>query len=215
MTGVRDGWVVVMPVKRLPAAKTRLRGGLPGIAHERLALAIALDTVAAALACPSVRRLLVVTDEPAARIGVVALGAAWTPDLPGAGLNPALSYGAAVAADAAPGLPVAALGADLPALRPEELAAALAAARPLARAFVADTSGAGTSLLTAAPGVPLGPRFGRGSARAHRDSGAVELAGGWPSLRRDVDTAGDLAEAATLGIGRRTAVLMRTATLLE
>jgi 2-phospho-L-lactate guanylyltransferase len=72
---------------------------------------------------------------------------------------------------------------------------------------VADAPGTGTVLLTAPPGVPLDPRFGVGSAAAHRASGAVPLTGPWPSLRRDVDTAADLADAARLGLGPATRAL--------
>ncbi|MFD0788098.1 2-phospho-L-lactate guanylyltransferase, partial [Micromonospora azadirachtae] len=34
-------WAVVVPAKRLAAAKSRLRGALPGVPHEELALALA------------------------------------------------------------------------------------------------------------------------------------------------------------------------------
>jgi 2-phospho-L-lactate/phosphoenolpyruvate guanylyltransferase len=44
---------------------------------------------------------------------------------------------------------------------------------------------------------PLDPWFGSGSVAAHARVGAVCLIGDWPTLRRDVDTAGDLAIAAT------------------
>ncbi|MER7420801.1 2-phospho-L-lactate guanylyltransferase, partial [Micromonospora peucetia] len=100
--------------------------------------------------------------------------------------------------------------ADLPALRPAELAAALHAAQappPEVRRYVADAPGRGTVLLAAPPGVPLDPRFGVGSAAAHAASGALALTGDWPSLRRDVDTADDLAAAARLGLGPCTAAL--------
>ncbi|MGH3997494.1 MAG: 2-phospho-L-lactate guanylyltransferase, partial [Pseudonocardiaceae bacterium] len=67
------------------------------------------------------------------------------------------------------------------------------------------------TLLLAAPGQPLDPRFGADSAATHRATGAHELAGGWPGLRCDVDTAADLAVAHDLGLGRFTrAVLGRT-----
>ena len=64
-------------------------------------------------------------------------------------------------------------------------------------------------MLAAAPGIPLDPRFGVGSALAHQASGAVpiELAA-LVSLRRDVDTAADLAHAVQLGVGPRTADVM-------
>ncbi|PWU44589.1 2-phospho-L-lactate guanylyltransferase, partial [Micromonospora globispora] len=39
-------------------------------------------------------------------------------------------------------------------------------------------------------------------------SGALPLTGDWPTLRRDVDTADDLATATRLGLGPRTAALV-------
>jgi 2-phospho-L-lactate guanylyltransferase len=98
---------------------------------------------------------------------------------------------------------VAALAADLPALRTGDLTAALTAAGP-GRSFVADAAGTGTVLLAATSGVELEPCFGPGSAAAHAATGAVELTGDWPSLRRDVDTGAELAAAVVLGLGPRT-----------
>jgi 2-phospho-L-lactate/phosphoenolpyruvate guanylyltransferase len=197
------GWRVVLAVKRLPTAKSRLRGALCGVPHERLALALALDTVDAVLACPDVREALVVTDDAAVADAVRAVGAQVAADRPGAGLNAAFAYGASLV----PGW-TAALTADLPALRPTELAAALrAAAQRPGRSFVADAPGSGTVLLAASPGVVLDPRFGPASAGAHAASGARRLAGRWPTVRRDVDTPADLAAAVELGVGRHTADL--------
>jgi len=196
---------VVVPVKRLDLAKSRLyAAGRPPPEHAALALALAVDTVAAAAASPAVGRVLVVTDDPEAAAAVLAAGAVVVPDEPDAGLNPALAHGAARAAALAPADAVALLSADLPALRPAELAAALDAAAGHRRAFVADAAGSGTTLLAAAPGVAPAPGYGAGSATTHRDSGAVPLAGDWPSLRRDVDTPADLAAAAALGLGPAT-----------
>ena len=110
-------WVLVMPVKRLSVAKSRLRGALPDVPHEALALALARDTVAAAVRCA---RILVVTDDPTVGRALAALGARVESDLPDAGLNAALSYGAGLAAG--PGVRVGALTADLPALRSGERA---------------------------------------------------------------------------------------------
>ena len=199
-------WSVVVPVKRLRVAKSRLyAAGRPRPEHEQLALALALDTVAAALAAPAVARVLVVTDDPAAAAAMGRLGALVVPDEPDAGLNPALAYGAARAAGLAPADGVALLSADLPALRPAELTAALRAAGAYPRAFVPDAGGTGTTLLAARPRTPAAPRYGPGSAALHRASGAVGLAGDWPSLRHDVDTAADLEAAAGLGLGPATA----------
>jgi 2-phospho-L-lactate guanylyltransferase len=193
--------VLVVPVKALGTAKSRLRGALPGVAHERLVLALACDTVAAAVRCADV---LVVTADPAAGRALAGLGARVVPDPPVAGLNAALAHGAA---SAGPGRRVGALTADLPALRPTDLAGALAAAGP-GRAFVADAAGTGTTLLLAAPGESLSPRFGTGSAGAHAAGGARPLVAP-PALRRDVDTAADLTAAARLGLGRHTDALVR------
>ena len=198
-------WSVVVPAKRLAVAKTRLRpltGGLPGVrsqAHDDLVLAFLADTVTAALGCPAVGSVLVVTDDPAAAGVARALGAGTVPDVPDRGLNPALEHGAEVAGGEA----VAALSSDLPALRPAELAAALRAAEAAPRCFVADAQGTGTTLLTAL-GTALHPAFGPGSAKAHRDGGAIALEGDWPGLVRDVDVESDLRTALALGTGERT-----------
>lgn len=196
-----------MPVKRLDAAKSRLRGALDRVPHESLALALAQDTVAAALACPLVGEVLVVTADRTAAESLRALGARMVPEPSQAGLNPAFVAGAARAV----GRWVAALTADLPALRPMELAAALrsAADDPGVRRFVADAPATGTTLLTAPPGVPLSPRFGVGSAAAHAASGAVALPAVGPTLRRDVDTPADLVAAAALGLGGHTGALLK------
>jgi len=211
-------WSVVVPVKRLPVAKTRLRGVLAGVPHDALALALALDTVRAALAALAAvpapaagpGRVVVVSSDQRAGSALRALGAVVVPDVAEAGLNAALAHGAQAARDLDPAGGVASLSADLPALRPGELGAALSAAADHPRALVSDAAGTGTTLLTAAPGWPLAPRYGPGSRAAHRAGGAVELPGAWPSLRRDVDTATDLAAARELGVGPALSALLAT-----
>ncbi|RJL25053.1 2-phospho-L-lactate guanylyltransferase [Bailinhaonella thermotolerans] len=199
------GWSIVVPVKPLAAAKSRLAD----LAREHrapMALAVALDTVAAALACPRVHRVIVVTDDPVAAPPLAALGAIVIGDTPAAGLNPALRHGARHAVRLAPGDGVAALQADLPALRPAELAAALDAAAGFARSFVPDALGIGTTLYAVRPGAEFAPAFGGPSRARHLESGARELLlPGTESVRRDVDTPDDLREALTLGVGPRTA----------
>jgi 2-phospho-L-lactate guanylyltransferase len=201
-------WSIVVPAKRLAVAKTRLRpltAGRPD-AHSALVLALLADTVAAALGCPAVADVVVVTDDEAATAVVRALGARTVPDEPDRGLNPALEHGARSARTTA----VAALSSDLPALRPAELGRALATAERAPRCFVADAQGTGTTLLTAR-GVPLRPRFGAGSALAHRADGARPLTGDWPGLVRDVDTEADLRAALALGVGASTAAALDSA----
>lgn len=205
-TDAMDHWSLVVPLKPLVLAKTRLARAADDTLRPHLALAFAQDTVVAALTCPAVRDVAVVTDDPAAAAELATLGARIVPDSPAAGLNAALSHGAEAVREQRPGAAVAALNADLPALRPAELARVLARASVFPRAFLTDAAGIGTTLLSAAPGVELRPAFGGRSRRRHLASGAVEiLLGGVDSVRQDVDTGDDLAAALALGVGPRTA----------
>ncbi|WP_300016154.1 2-phospho-L-lactate guanylyltransferase [Pseudonocardia sp.] len=206
---------LVVPVKRLHEAKSRLRGAADGgggdaAAHARLALALAHDTVAAARAARLVRRLLVVSADPTVAAELAAVGVRVVPDGPEPGLNAAYAHGAALLRAEDPTTPIGALQADLPALRPAELDEALTAFANSAsrRAFVADAGGTGTTLLMVAAGEHLEPRFGVGSARDHARGGAVALTGAWPGLRRDVDTSADLRAAAELELGEHTRAVL-------
>jgi 2-phospho-L-lactate guanylyltransferase len=213
---------LVVPVKQLGAAKSRLRGAADqGVgdagAHARLALALAHDTVAAVRASSRVRRLVVISSDPLVGAELGAVGVEVVPDGPVPGLNAAYTAGATLLRQRDPAAAVGALQADLPALRPEELDDAIAAAAHLfattraERAFCADAEGTGTTFLVAASGVALEPLFGVGSAVGHRDSGAHPLRGDWPGLRRDVDTVDDLRDAMDLGLGRHTGCVLAPA----
>jgi 2-phospho-L-lactate/phosphoenolpyruvate guanylyltransferase len=242
----RFSWTVLLPVKVLARAKSRL-AVLAGDRRGELALALASDTVAAVLACPEVARVIVVTSDPEAGPLLAALGAIIVPDEPAdrsaslgnadigntslgntgalrgadaAGvlgdlgvqdlLNAALRHGAAVAARRWPGTGLAALTADLPAVSPVELAAALraAGASPGLAAFVPDAAGVGTTLYAVPPGGEFRPLFGGASRARHAAAGAAELdLDVMTGLRRDVDTPDDLREALTLGAGPRTTAL--------
>jgi len=207
MTDNARAWSVLMPVKVLSQAKSRL-AALAGERRGELALALACDTVTAVLACAEVARVIVITDDQVAGTALAELGALVVPDEPGDGLNAALRHGAAYASSRWPGDGTAALSADLAALRDEEIGRALNAASTWPTAFVADAPGDGTTLYTAAPGMPFRPAFGLGSRARHAAGGAVELdLSGVPGLRRDVDTPDDLRGAAALGLGPRSAPL--------
>ncbi|WP_157250892.1 2-phospho-L-lactate guanylyltransferase [Nonomuraea typhae] len=200
-------WSLVIPVKTLVAAKTRLAAAT-GPHRTRLAVAVACDTVSAALSCPLVARVIVVTADPAAAGPLAALGADVVHD-PDRGLNTALRTGAAHAVRLAPDAPVGALQADLPTLRPAELAAVLTAAAEHDQAFVPDALDVGTTFYGVRPGVPFTPRFGGESRAKHLAGGAKELdLAGIDSVRRDVDTPGDLRAAVALGLGRHTAAVV-------
>ena len=223
----RFTWTVLLPVKVLARAKSRL-AAFAGDRRGDLALALASDTVTAALSCPEVARVVVITSDPVAGPLLAALGAVVVadepadrsggraapgtlngpPGLPDMGvqdlLNAALRHGAAVAARRWPGTGLAALTADLPALSPAELATALRAAGAAAggAAFMPDAAGVGTTLYAVPPGGEFLPLFGGASRARHAGAGATELAlPGLTGLRRDVDTPDDLRAALALGVG--------------
>ncbi len=201
-------WVVLAPVKQLDRAKSRL-SARPAPERRALALAFALDTVRAVLACQDVVRVLVISGDSEVQQAVERLGGTWAADQPALDLNEILLMTSARVRSDRPETAVAALVADLPALRTDELRRALAAAAAVPRGFVADAAGTGTTLLTALPGADLDPHFGPRSRAAHAASGAVSLeAGPMPGLRRDVDTEVDLWDAGRLGLGPTTAALV-------
>ncbi|MET7653024.1 2-phospho-L-lactate guanylyltransferase [Streptomyces sp. NPDC005486] len=199
-------WTLVIPLKTLALAKSRLADTATDGLRPGLALAFAEDTVAAALASPAVRDVAVVTDDALAGRVLAALGARIVPDEPRGGLNAALAHGAAAVRASRPDAPLAALNADLPALRPPELARVLDSAGEFPRSFLPDAAAIGTTLLAVAAGRELLPAFGTDSRSRHRASGAVELRlEAVDSVRQDVDTGEDLRAALSLGVGPRTA----------
>jgi len=195
-------WTLVLPVQSAGQAKSRLV--VPaGVDHDRLARAMALDTLAAVRACPLVRRTIVVTSDEVVGPDALAAGDDVLPD-DGRGLGTAVATGVARALQLAPDGAIGVLLADLPALTPADLTLALEAATGHTTAFVPDDEGTGTVLLTALAGSSLRPAFGVGSAARHRALGAVQLNLDLPRLRTDVDTARGLQAAAELGLGPQT-----------
>jgi len=205
--GVGDVAVIV-PVKRLASAKSRLAPVFSGPTRQDVVLAMLLDTLAAAGRAESVGSVTVITPDEAAAAAAAESGVATiatmadpTPE----GHSDPLNNAIVVAERALKGdfANIVVLQGDLPALQSQELDEAIAAARRHPRSFVADRLAQGTSALCAF-GVALEPRFGPGSSAQHRGSGAIELTGAWPGLRCDVDTAEDLTAARRLGIGPAT-----------
>ena len=86
----RFSWTVLLPVKVLARAKSRL-AVLAGDRRRELALALASDTVAAVLACPEVARVVVVTSDPVAGPLLAALGAIIVADEPADRRRPRLA----------------------------------------------------------------------------------------------------------------------------
>lgn len=205
-------WQVVVPVKGGPAAKTRLSVGRRDL-RSAIAQAIAQDSVAAAVECMPSGHLLVATADDEVAVWAGAAGARVVRD-PGTGLRDAVRAGVdAVRGNARRGrrgpAPVAVLLGDVPALRADDLRAALDACAEHPAAFVPDRDGTGTVLLTALDVDLLRPAFGRGSASAHAHAGHVRVDLDLARLRTDVDDPVSLAAALALGVGPRTASVLR------
>jgi 2-phospho-L-lactate guanylyltransferase len=199
----------VVALKPSEYAKSRLEVPVP--LRQRLAESMAVDTLRALATIVS--RVVVVSGQPAlasrlSRAGVSATVLA-DPDQPG--MNAALAYGANRLRVDGFATVLACVG-DLPALRATSVSRVLEVSRSFPRAFLADASGVGTTMLVAQD-VGLLPAFSGRSAARHREGGAVplteELLGETlADARRDVDTAVDLVTAIGLGVGPHTAALV-------
>jgi 2-phospho-L-lactate guanylyltransferase len=197
-------WVVIVPIKRFADAKRRLEG-----VGDRAAVAEALtrDTLEAVASSSKVRMVLVMTDDPHLVEDLRLPVAAVVRTQQRAGLNGAVADGLAYAGESWPEFAVAVLQGDLPALTPEDLDAVLVAAEELPLGMVPDADGRGTAMITGAPGMPLLPAFGEGSAARHQELGHKPIRAS-ERLRRDVDTRADLSAAVRLGVGRHTAEVL-------
>lgn len=198
-----SGIGLIIAVKRLSVAKTRLAPAFPAPLRETVVLAMLIDTISAASAAEALAHITVVTADEAAAAAAAELGAHVLTDPTPAGHPDPLNNALGAAERALTVRNVVALHGDLPALQSYELDEAITAARGHQRSFVADRHGLGTAALFAFDAA-LDPRFGRDSSTAHRQSGALELTGAWPGLRCDIDTPEDLAVARRLGVGPAT-----------
>lgn len=208
---------VVIAVKDLAAAKTRLADAFDDVDRARLVVAMFRDTVVAAHAVDSVGAVTVVTPDPAVSVAALELGARVvrepcdiSPHDSVARLNQAFAAAASMVRDEGDD-DIIALQADLPALRSDELADAYRLAPGGTRSVVSDHHGTGTAALILKGRLEeFTPLFGPASARRHRESGANDLRGLWPGLRLDVDTIDDVRAAHALGVGHATAEVLRS-----
>lgn len=205
MSSTPAHWAAVVPVKPFSRAKSRL-AGLGDEVRRDLVAAFAQDTVEALLESRRVGLVVVVTDELALTRALAGTGVVAIPEGHGDDLNATLAQGAAEAVRRRPDLRPLAVCADLPGLTGEAVDAFLAHDLPDGDEwFVADHAGTGTTTYLASALGRFGPRFGQGSAAAHRAAGVVEVSEAAPEvMRRDVDTPTDLVDAIALGVGERT-----------
>jgi 2-phospho-L-lactate/phosphoenolpyruvate guanylyltransferase len=209
---VRRDWRVLIPVKPLAEAKTRI--DLDPQTRADLVLAMCRDVVAAATSAPNVDRVQVISTDPRVAAAVLPLGAdLW--QAPGVtGLNAELEAAlTAVPEDRG----VAMLMADLPCLTSGLVAEILDTAPTSRASFVPDLADQGTTMLLQPPNVRVAPRFGRRSATAHGTVATPMTSDrSWWGARRDIDTLQDLEFAAQLDPGPYTeAFLGRPATLMS
>lgn len=195
----------VVALKPAEVSKSRL-GVLPVPLRRRLAQCMALDTLSALAAATD--QLVVVSDDPAigGRLQLVGVPALVVPEPRPDGMNAALRFGDQVLRDRGCDRVLAAVG-DLPALTAEAVRDLLGRTAAISRAFVADHTGHGTTMVIARAG-ELDPRFQGASAQAHRVSGAVPVDDPDPRLISDVDAVDDLQAVIALGVGPHTATLV-------
>lgn len=188
-------------MKPLSLAKSRLALG----AEQRrtLALAFALDTIAALFGSPLVTAVFVVTADPDVRRCLQKTSVRLTDD-DGPGLQSAVRAGCLAAASWRPSAGVAVVPADLPCLRADDVTNELASAQLADGAFVPDRATTATTMLMCPPGRMVVAQYGPGSAAKHQALGMRSLDKVPARARHDVDTLEGLRVAATLGLGPET-----------
>ena len=145
-----DEWTVILPVKTLSTAKSRMSaaGGGPSAS---LAMAFFQDTLTAVSDCLLVSHAIIATADRVIGGLASAQGCLVVDDTGHPGINQAARW-AATAAE--PASRIAILVSDLPCLTAESLQAVLTCARVHERSFLADAAGTGTTMWFAGAGDP-------------------------------------------------------------
>ncbi len=221
MTSEVDVWTVLIPMKPLAEAKTRLResqqvGATPSASD--LAQAFLRDVISAAQGAVRTSRVVVTGEDPAIATLARQSGAHFLPEPTAAavGDHDKTSLNAAIAAALGSvkaeygSHPIVVVTGDLAALRSESLDSILSAVEDLGESgFVADTAGTGTTMLALLPTTAANPRFGSDSAAAHRSQDIRDVSHhASADARLDVDTPADLHAALILGVGSHTERVM-------
>ena len=206
-------WSVVIPVKSLAHAKSRMsEASLPPSA---LASAFLADVLVAVLASSAVHEVIVATGDPEASTIAGVLGARVVDDSGHEGINAAVTA-AARQADAS--TRIAVVVSDLPRLTTSALDHVLEAGLAHETSFVADRAGTGTTIWLAASASLMPPAYGEDSRARHSAAGAVDLVAVLgPDFcdhivpaRCDVDTQADLTAPGLPPLGPRTRALLES-----
>lgn len=185
--------VVLVPMKPLAEAKSRLREAFGEPARAQLVLAMLTDVLAAARAAYA-GPICLATSDRAYDLHRERYAVGWLPDL-GTDYNSAVAGALRSDAVRAAGAAVV-LPADIPCAAPEDIAIAIEALRR-AEVVLVPAHNSGTGLLGLRPPEAIAPAFGPRSALAHRRAAAragrsIEVLD-CPSLARDIDTIADAA----------------------
>lgn len=189
---------VLLPAKRLEAAKTRLGALLLDRERQALAFAMYRDVLGAVARCASRPRVVVVTSDPRLRQEAAGYGFTAVAEEPPYGLNRAVGLGTRVCMGMGAST-VATLLTDTPLIEPADVDELLEeAGRPGSILLVSSKEGTGTNALVRTPPDAITSSFGPSSLERHlAKARARGLAVRY--LRRgriefDIDTPEDLAE---------------------
>lgn len=219
------GWTVVVPVKRLNLAKSRLEDSQRELDDtydiQQLAFAFASDVIEAALRAELVQQVIVVTDDQqaaefATEHGAYVILESEFPSGTIRGLNGAVSLAQSQIVSrqsttaSRSQIRIAIVAGDLPCLTPAGLDQILDQAGAFTHSFVPDESGQGTTMLlgNSCAEFPIEPRFGLQSARLHTEGGSIRIPIAQEKSRLDVDTHEDLMRAQDLGVGIHTGAIL-------
>lgn len=189
------GVTVLVPVKNLALAKSRLAEVLPPVGREALARALVRHVVAQALAADGVERVVLLSDDGAVAREAAALGIEHRAEA-AQGLNASLE--AAITGLRSEGAgTVLVLFADLPTVTAGEISALVESLNAAPRAVtLAPSERGGTSALGLPGGVSLPLQFGAGSRgrfiEAAKEAGLAVIEIERPGLFQDLDEPGDI-----------------------
>jgi coenzyme F420-0:L-glutamate ligase/coenzyme F420-1:gamma-L-glutamate ligase len=203
--------VAVIPAKQFAAAKQRLADALPAPARAVLARAMLEDVLAAVVAAPLDRVLVVTPDAEAAAVAERG-GAAVLREAEGEGHTAAVARGVALCREWGATVLLTVPG-DLPCLTVDEVRRILEACGPApAAVFVPSRSGLGTNAACLAPPDAVALRFGEPSFADHlaaaRARGIEPVALALPGAGLDIDRPEDLDALRQAGPGTRAAAAL-------
>lgn len=186
---------VVLPVKKLSSAKSRLAPVLPGSDRRRLVLEMFSHALSVCLSAVDLTRVLVVSSDEIVGERAINAGASWIRD-PEPGLNRSLAavFESCWSRDETPLY----LPCDLPRLATADIRAIVGAGSDERVVLCSSRDGAGTNALMVPPKTPMTPELGVGSFDRHL---AIVAALGYeavvcelPRVAFDIDTPADWAD---------------------